>query len=129
MGTINRQLACKPDTAYLRKIIENSLLADWEIRIEYAGAQTGTTAWLCWDKVFAIRSSDTVLQAIQDCYLANPEHVIRLNAQKFRPQTSMLYTVYTPPVINAETINEINAVSIPLRKKQPSSSLPGAYVS
>jgi len=129
VGTINRQLASKPDTAYLKKIIEGSLLADWEIRIEYAGAQTGGTVWQCWDKVFAIRSSDAVLQAIQGCYAAKQDCVIRLSAQKFRPQTSMLYTVYTPPVINTETIDEITTSSLPLRDEQSSSSLPGAYVS
>lgn len=129
MGTINRQLARKPDTAYLKKMIENSLLADWEIRIEYADAQTGTTAWLSWYKVFAIRTPDVVLQAIQECYSANPDYVIRLNAQKFKPQTNMLYTVYTPSVTNAHSIDEKQTASLPLRNEHPSPGLPGGIVS
>ncbi len=121
MGTINYLQAIKPDTAYIRKIIENSLLADWAIRIEYHGIESDTNGWQLWDKTFfALRSADEVVQAIADCYTKQPQCAIRMNASKFRPQSSMLYTVYNPRFVPAEahTKTQSEKVQMPLEPGQ-----------
>ncbi|WP_455199535.1 ribulose bisphosphate carboxylase small subunit [Kaarinaea lacus] len=103
MGTIHYSQAIKPDTAYLRKIIENSLLCDWAIRIEYHGEETGVHCWQLWDKTFfAIKSAKDVVLAISNCYKAQPRSTIRIVAEKFRPQTRMLFTVYDPSYLLAK---------------------------
>ena len=103
MGSIHYSQAIKPDTAYLKKIIENSLLRDWAIRIEYHGGETVTSGWQRWDKTFfSIQSAKDVVQAISNCYQAYPRCTIRLHAEKFRPQTRMLFTVYNPQYLPAE---------------------------
>jgi len=93
VGSINHSQAIRPDTAYLRKIIESSLLADWAISIEYQSNEAGISGWQRWDKAFfAIRSAKPVLEAL-----------IRISAEKFRPHTRMIYTVYNPRYLPAET--------------------------
>ena len=70
MGTIDYSQAIKPDTAYLKKIIENSLLCDWAIRIEYHGVNNGINCWQFCDKTFIdICSANNVIQAIINCYV------------------------------------------------------------
>lgn len=102
MGSVNYAQAIKPDTAYIKKIIENSLLADWAIRIEYHSSDTATPDWQLWGKTFfALRTAETVILALLDCYKKHPNCTIRLNAEKFRPQSQMLYTVYNPEYLPA----------------------------
>lgn len=97
MGSINYSQAIRPDTAYLRKIIESSLLADWAISIEFQSGDSETSCWLLWGKAFfAIRSAKPVLEELLNCYIRHPNSTIRISAEKFRPQTRMLYTVYNP---------------------------------
>jgi ribulose bisphosphate carboxylase small subunit len=104
VGSINYSQAIKPDTAYLKKIIENSLLTDWAIRIEYHGGESETDCWQLWDKTFfAIRSAENILRAIVNCYTKHPRKTIRIYAEKCRPQTRMLFTVYNPQYLPAET--------------------------
>lgn len=104
MGSINHTQAIKPDTAYVTKIIESSLLADWAISIEYQSGESEATCWQLWDKAyFAIRSAKPVLEALLACYTKHPRCTIRICAEKFRPQTRMLYTVYNPQYLPAET--------------------------
>lgn len=104
MGSINYLHAIKPDTAYLKKIIESSLLSDWAIHIEHHNGMSDTTDWQLWDKVFfAIRSAETVMTALMDCYKRHPKSLIRIRAEKFRPQTRILYTVYDPQLLPADT--------------------------
>jgi ribulose bisphosphate carboxylase small subunit len=104
VGSINHSQAIRPDTAYLKKIIESSLLADWAISIEYQSTDSEATCWQLWDKAyFAIRSAKPVLQAMLDCYTKHPRSTIRICAEKFSPQTRMLYTVYNPQHLPAET--------------------------
>lgn len=104
MGSLNYLQAIKPDIAYLRKIIESSLLADWAISIEYQSGESEATSWKLWCKAFfAIRSAKPVLEALLDCYIKHPDSTIRISAEKFRPQTRMLYTVYNPQYLPAET--------------------------
>ena len=97
MGTINYLQAIKPDTAYIKKIIENSLLSDWAIKIEYLETGSESAGWQLWDKTFfALRSAKPVLESLMKCYAKNPKSTIRINAEKFRPQSHLLYTVYNP---------------------------------
>lgn len=104
MGSINYSQAIRPDTAYIKKIIENSLLCDWVIRIEYECGESEKNCWQLWDKAFfAIRSAEVVLTALMDCYKKHPDRIIRIHAEKFRPQTYILYTVYNPQYLAAET--------------------------
>ena len=104
MGSINHSQAIRPDTAYLKKIIESSLLADWAISIEYQTGGSEATSWQLWDKTyFAIRSAKPVIEALLDCYTKHPRSTIRICAEKFRPQTRMLYTVYNPQHLPVET--------------------------
>ena len=104
MGSINHSQAIRPDTAYLKKIIESSLLAEWAISIEYQSGESEAPCWQLWDKAyFAIRSAKPVLEALLDCYTKHPRSTIRLCAEKFRPQTRMLYTVFNPQYLPAET--------------------------
>lgn len=104
MGTINYLLAIKPDTAYIKKIIENSLLADWAIRIEYQDVESESASWQLWDNTFfALRSANPVLESLMNCYSKNQKCVIRINAEKFRPQSHLLYTVYNPSFVPSET--------------------------
>jgi ribulose bisphosphate carboxylase small subunit len=106
VGSINHSTAIRPDTTYLKKIIESSLLADWAISIEYQSGESETTCWQIWDKTyFAIRSAKPVLEALLDCYTKHPRGTIRLCAEKFRPQTRLLYTVYNPQYLPADTVS------------------------
>lgn len=103
MGSINHLQAIRPDTAYLKKIIENSLLADWAISIEYQSSEA--FGWQLWNTAyFAIRSAKPVLEALLDCYTKYPTSTIRICAEKFHPQTRLLYTAYNPQYQPAETI-------------------------
>lgn len=96
MGTIHYSRAKRPDTGYIKKIIENSFLCEWAIRIEYACGES-ETGWRLWDTTFfAIRSGESVINALMECYTQHPNSAIRINAEKFRPQTRVLYTVYNP---------------------------------
>ena len=104
MGSINYSQAIRPDTAYIKKIIENSLLSNWAISIEYQTSETDTASWQLWDKAFfAIRSAEAVLDSLVDCYTKHPRSTIRINAEKFHPQSRILYTVYNPQYLPADT--------------------------
>ncbi len=97
MGSVNYSQAIKPDIAKVRKLIENSLLADWVLRIEYDSSENESDGWRQWEETFfALRSADDVLDALKACYSKFSDRVIRINAEKIRPQTRMLYTVYNP---------------------------------
>jgi len=103
MGSLSYEQAIKPDAGKLRKLIESSLQFDWIIRVEYASGNTGLVCWQQWDKTFfAIRAADAVLLAVTDCYKNNPASTIRLSAEKVRPQTHLLYTVYQPRSLAAD---------------------------
>lgn len=120
MGAADYLQAIKPDTAKLRKIIENGLLFDWIVRIEYAGEQPDCDNWLQWKEAqFAIRSAEPVLTALKQCHQKHPDCTIRINAEKVRPQTSMLYTVYNPRYVTADDIGaDISASSPVLESRQ-----------
>jgi ribulose bisphosphate carboxylase small subunit len=104
VGTINYLEAIKPDTAYIKKIIHNSLLFDWAIRIEFQEVRAGTASWQLWDNTFfALRSAGPVIESLMKCYMQNPRCIIRIHAEKFRPQSQLLYTVYNPSFVPGET--------------------------
>lgn len=112
MGSVNHFQAIKPDTAKLRKLIENSLLSDWAIRIEFEDGKSED--WQQWENsFFALNSAEPVIAAIKECYQDNPYHAIRISAEKFRPQTSMLYTVYEPHRLQDEAIFESQISQLP----------------
>lgn len=97
MGSLYHSQAIRPDTAYLKKVIESSLLADWAIRIEYQSCDSETGDWQLWQQAhFAIRSAKPVIDTLLDCYTRNPKSTIRICAEKFYPTTRMFYTVYNP---------------------------------
>lgn len=97
MGSINYSQAIRPDTGYIKKIIEASLLGDWAIRIEYECGEFDITDWREWGKTcFAITSAKPVIDALLDCYNKHPNSTIRINAEKFCPQTRLIYTAYNP---------------------------------
>ena len=94
MGLRNYFQAIRLDTGPIKKLIENGMLFDWAVRIEYVNGRSEAASWQQWDKsFFAIRSAEPVLAALMECYIENPGCVMRLNAEKFRPQTRMLYQI------------------------------------
>lgn len=104
MGSANYSQAIRPDTAYINKIIENSLLSDWSIRIEHHTGGIDTAGWRLWNKAFfAIRSAEAVLESLLDCYSKHPRSSIRIHAEKFHPQCRVLYTVYNPAFLPSDT--------------------------
>ena len=80
----------------VENFIDQSLLGDWIIRVEYSGNNAqGQPDWLQWGAtLFAINSSNDVMQAIDSCYAYFPERDIRIYAEKVRPETRMVYSVY-----------------------------------
>lgn len=103
MGSINYSQAIRPDTAYLKKIIESSLLADWAIRIEYQSSHSETSRWQLWGHTyFAVHSASPILDALLACFKKYPENAIRLHAEKFQPHTLLIYTVYNPQYLPAK---------------------------
>lgn len=114
MGSVDYLQAIKPDIAYLRKVIENSLLIDWIIRIEYENTEQEFTEWSQWDKTFfAIQSAEPVLAALKDCFTKNANRAIRINAEKVRPQTHMIYQVYKPQPASATSDYQPRFASVP----------------
>ncbi|MGV6857510.1 MAG: ribulose bisphosphate carboxylase small subunit [bacterium] len=84
----------KMDT--VRQTVNNALLYDWAIRVEYmsADAEYGDD-WQQWEKpLFALDSAQEVLDAITDCHTSHPHSSIRLSAQKLRPRTHILLCVH-----------------------------------
>lgn len=83
----------------IENIIDQSLLGDWAIRIEYCGINAqGQTGWVQWGStIFAIRSPEQVMEAIDACHASYPAHEIRIHAEKFQPEMRMVFSVFNPP--------------------------------
>ena len=112
MGAADYLQAIKPDMAKLRKIIDNGLLFDWIIRIEYSGGISNRENWLQWKQAhFAIRSAESVLVELKRCYEKHPDCLIRIHAEKLRPQTRMVYTAYNPHYVAADDTTANNYVT------------------
>jgi len=104
VGSVNYSQAIRPDTAYIKKIIENGLLCDWAISIEYHTSGIETAGWQLWNKTFfAVRSAEAVLESLLDCHAKHPRRSIRINAEKYRPQCRVLYTAYNPEHLPGDT--------------------------
>ena len=123
MGTINYLQAIKPDTAYIRKIINTSLLYDWTIRIEFQEINSASVRWTLWEQTFfALRSADPVLESLMTCYNNNLNQTIRINAEKTRPQCQLLLTVYNPEFIQSETQGKSRHVQTWLQREPATST-------
>ena len=82
----------------VQQVVAQHLCHDWVVRIEHADqAAVELNSWNQWDKaMFALRNVEPVIDAILSCRVNHPGHAIRLNAEKMRPQTRMIYWVYLP---------------------------------
>lgn len=107
----------------VQNFIDQSLLGDWIIRVEYSGRNAqGQTDWLQWGSTFfAITSPNDVMQAIDSCYAYLPEREIRIYAEKVRPQTRMVYSVYraTESELNSQTPVPVSVASQAANQEWP----------
>ena len=89
-----------PSVAEVKKLVENSLMHDWILRIEHVGPIPGKTVcaqWQQWgDSMFAVTDASSVVDGIVACRASYPGHSIRLNAEKVNPRTQMYYPVFRP---------------------------------
>ena len=123
MGSIDYFRAARPDTGHIRKLIENSLLFDWAITIEYADGNSETAFWQQWDdSFFALNSAEPVIVALTDCYNKNPGYAIRLIAVKFRPQIRMVHMVYKPTLLPASANKKVASFTKPYPSIEDSAS-------
>ena len=99
----------------IENFIDQSLLGDWVIRVEYSGNNSKKqTGWIQWGStLFAIRSPDEVMDAIDACHSSFPEQEIRIYAEKVRPEMRMVYNVYrsTESGSHDETPVSVNVAS------------------
>ena len=89
-----------PSIGGLKRLVEDSLTHDWILRIEHIGPASGMAAdphWTQWGSpLFAVRDASSVIDTIVACRSSHPTHAIRLNAEKVKPRTRMVYAVYHP---------------------------------
>ena len=80
----------------VESLIGQSLFGDWVLRIEHFGTeQQSNSQWKQWgDAFFAVRETEPVIQALVACHASNPNHSIRIYAEKIRPETRLIYSVY-----------------------------------
>lgn len=129
MGSISYLQAIKPDTGKIKKLIENGLLYDWIVRIEYASGESEHAQWHQWNEsFFALSSADSVIAALKVCYAKNPHCTIRINAEKVRPRSCMLYTVYDPQFLPAEAIMKPLTSRLQYPGKQDYTSTPSSLI-
>ncbi len=88
-----------PDLDELKSLIESSFTHDWILRVEYTHDATPKShPWQQWgEAAFAIRDAAPVMESIAACRKQYPMHNIRLNAEKLKPRSRMLYCVYRAP--------------------------------
>ena len=92
MGSKDTVHATSIDTGEINNLIENGLLFDWAVKIEFLKGKHETTDWKKWDKTFfAMHSAEPFLASLRECYSENPGCTVRLAAEKFHPQTRLLY--------------------------------------
>jgi ribulose bisphosphate carboxylase small subunit len=94
-GTPLLPIACFND---LKQTIEQSLIGNWIIRIEYAADdESAFTGWRTWGKpMFAIRDTAPVVNAILACRASFPHHGIRMTAERLNPASRLVYWVHQP---------------------------------
>jgi ribulose bisphosphate carboxylase small subunit len=101
----------------LEKLVNRSLCHDWVIRVEHMGQDEAPHGrWQEWEKpLFAINAAEPVMEAIYSCHAANPGHTIRMHAEKVRPKTRFIYTVYNAPVSSPGKMRSLPLLSSNLR--------------
>ena len=97
-----------PDLDQLKSLIESSFTHDWILRVEYTDEATPNShSWQQWgEAAFAIREAAPVMERIAACRDEYPMHNIRLNAEKLKPRSRMLYCVYRAPQTMPETMTQ-----------------------
>jgi len=106
-----------PSVAEVKKLVEDSLTHDWILRVEHIGPGAGDAKraqWQQWgDSLFAVTDASSVVDGIVSCRYSNPQHAIRLNAEKVKPRTQIYFPVYRPEQQGSEAriINRAAAVS------------------
>ena len=87
-----------PDLDEVRTLICGSLCPDWVVRIEHrpSGADADGL-WRSWGRPgFARRDPDPLLDDIHACHTTHPKHEIRLCAERWRPESRLLYSIFQP---------------------------------
>ncbi|MEN8206753.1 MAG: ribulose bisphosphate carboxylase small subunit [Pseudomonadota bacterium] len=107
-----------PDLDKLKSLIESSFTHDWVLRVEHTEeAIPEPGSWRQWgEALFAIREAAPVMNSIATCRDKHPQHNIRLNVEKLRPRTRMLYCVHrapqsVPASMTPETISKATLIN------------------
>jgi ribulose bisphosphate carboxylase small subunit len=82
----------------VENLVRQSLRGDWIVRIQY-GEQLSADdyRWQQWKSpFFALQDANELNEAILACRMNFPHHPIRLYAEKTRPESRFIYTLYTP---------------------------------
>jgi len=82
----------------VENLVQQSLRGDWIIRIQY-GEWTSTDEyrWQQWKSpFFALKDASALNEDILACRMCFPLHPIRLYAEKVRPESRFIYTIYMP---------------------------------
>ncbi len=79
----------------LTRIIDDNLLRDWLISIEYTDeVRSLNTEWVRWGGVFLnVDGSIEVIKNIFFCHINNPSCAMRLNAVRHRMKTRFYYPI------------------------------------
>ena len=78
----------------VEQLVRRSLRGNWVIRVEYADT-TQPADWQTWGKpLFAVRNSAALVDAILACRASHPMRAIRLNAERFHPDTRLIYWIH-----------------------------------
>ncbi|MAT65268.1 MAG: hypothetical protein CMN57_06460 [Gammaproteobacteria bacterium] len=85
-----------PHLEEVSTLLRDHLQGDWIVRIEHrAPAALPRSLWRTWGRTqYTRQGADRVMDRILDCHAANPEHAIRLCAEKLRPQARLVYWVH-----------------------------------
>ena len=86
----------KYNFAQIKNLVEESLMHDWAISIEYAvRTHQSYSQWVKWDKtLFAIKDSNLVLEKLKECCSNNPECSMKLVCEHFSPDCRLVYCIY-----------------------------------
>ncbi|MDH5732019.1 MAG: ribulose bisphosphate carboxylase small subunit [Gammaproteobacteria bacterium] len=119
LGTVLSPLSCQQE---LEQLIKNSLCSDWALYLEIMNAKSNCEGkWKQWGTThFALHDANPVLEAIQACRISHPNHFIRIFAKKYRPNTELIYSVYSPPQESTSKQNPNPTIKI---LTQPSNGL------
>jgi len=96
-----------PNLDDVRHLIQSSLQGNWIVRVEHSDQiLPRINTWQQWHKpLFALRDPEPVIEQIIACYAGHPHHSIRISAECTRPETRLVYSVYSPEIHSAEVIS------------------------